>query len=86
MHAGHEVLKILRTSIELSGSPIVSVACHPGGHQLLALTKARSTGSKSKGTSDLVVIDMKLLLIARRLGGVKCCSAPLKFGASPGKD
>eukprot|EP00878_Enallax_costatus_P011110 GHUV01011603.1.p1 GENE.GHUV01011603.1~~GHUV01011603.1.p1 ORF type:complete len:1328 (+),score=466.80 GHUV01011603.1:589-3984(+) len=83
MVAGQEVLKVLRTSIDLSGSPIVSVACHPGGHQLIALTKACSTGGKSKGMSDLVVIDMKLLLVARRLGGVKCCSAPLKFGVSP---
>eukprot|EP00878_Enallax_costatus_P024408 GHUV01026046.1.p2 GENE.GHUV01026046.1~~GHUV01026046.1.p2 ORF type:complete len:148 (-),score=29.15 GHUV01026046.1:651-1094(-) len=86
MHTGQEVLKVLRTSIDLSGSPIVSVACHPGGHQLIALTKACSTGGKSKGMSDLVVIDMKLLLVARRLGGVKCCSAPLKFGVSPGED
>lgn len=78
------MLKVLRTSHELAGSPIVTIACHPGGHQLVVLTKSRGTASKSKGVSDLVVIDVKLLLVARRLGGVKCCSAPLKFGVSPG--
>ncbi|KAF6254142.1 hypothetical protein COO60DRAFT_1543213 [Scenedesmus sp. NREL 46B-D3] len=83
--AGCDMLKLLRTSNELLGSPISSLAVHPGGHQLLALTKAarvRGSYTKSK-TSELVVVDLKLLLVARRMGEVRCNAAPLKFGVSP---
>jgi hypothetical protein len=85
--AGYEVLKLLRTSSDLAGSPIASLAVHPGGHQLLALTKAaRVKGSYTKcKTSDLVVVDLKLLLVARRMSDVRCSAAPLKFGVSPGE-
>jgi hypothetical protein len=60
---------------------------HPGGHQLLALTKAaRVKGSATKSaTSDLAVVDLKLLLVARRMSDVRCSAAPLKFGVSPGE-
>jgi hypothetical protein len=80
-------LKLLRTSNKLLGSPISSLAVHPGGHQLLALTKAaRVKGSYTKSkTSELVVVDLKLLLVARRMSDVRCSAAPLKFGISPGK-
>uniref|UniRef100_A0A383VQN2 Uncharacterized protein n=1 Tax=Tetradesmus obliquus TaxID=3088 RepID=A0A383VQN2_TETOB len=84
--AGCEVLKLLRNSSDLAGSSISSLAVHPGGHQLLALTKAaRAKGSYTKcsRSSELVVVDMKLLLVARRMSGVRCSTAPLKFGFSP---
>lgn len=37
-----------------------------------------------KGVSDLVALDVKLLLVARRFTGIRCSNAPIKFGLSPG--
>lgn len=87
--AGCDLLKALRTSHEMHGSPIVSLACHSGGHQLLCLTKPSSSrAGQYKGStrgSDLVVLDLKLLLVARRMVGARCMTAPIKFGVSPGE-
>jgi len=35
--------------------------------------------------SDLVAMDAKLLLVARRFTGIRCATAPIKFALSPGK-
>lgn len=35
--------------------------------------------------SDLVAMDAKLLLVARRFTGIRCAIAPIKFALSPGK-
>lgn len=37
-----------------------------------------------KGVSDLVALDAKLLLVARRFTGIRCSNAPIKFALSPG--
>jgi hypothetical protein len=34
--------------------------------------------------SDLVALDAKLLLVARRFTGIRCSNAPIKFALSPG--
>lgn len=34
--------------------------------------------------SDLVALDAKLLLVARRFTGTRCSNAPIKFAVSPG--
>jgi hypothetical protein len=34
--------------------------------------------------SDLVALDAKLLLVARRFTGIRCSNAPIKFAVSPG--
>jgi hypothetical protein len=74
--AGFQLLKKLRSSNELAGCPVVSLAVHPGGHHLVALSQSRSC--------QLVAVDAKLLLVARRFAGVKCSGAPIKAGISPG--
>eukprot|EP00775_Hariotina_reticulata_P007429 gene7429-7638_t len=73
--SGAQLLKRLRSSSELAGCPLVSLAFHPGGHHLLALSKSKSC--------QLVALDAKLLLVARRFVGVRCSSAPIKAGISP---
>lgn len=35
--------------------------------------------------SDLVALDAKLLLVARRFSGIRCSNAPIKFALSPGE-
>ncbi|KAF8056726.1 tbccd1 [Scenedesmus sp. PABB004] len=81
---GQELLKALRVSADLAGGSVVALALHPGGHQLLALTKAGRAAAPGgrAGCSEVAVLDLKLLLAARRLPGVRC-SAPCKLAVSP---
>lgn len=37
--AGAQLMRKLRVSQELAGSPIMSMSCHPGGHHLMALAR-----------------------------------------------
>lgn len=69
-----EPLKKLRASADLAGRPLCHLAPHPGGRHLVALTRA----------GDLVALDLKLLIAARRFSGVKAAAGPCKAAVSPG--
>jgi hypothetical protein len=69
-----EPLRKLRSSWELKGRPVSWLGVHPGGHHLVVQTRS----------SDLVALDCKLLLVARRYQPLKAGSSCVQPALSPG--
>jgi hypothetical protein len=70
------------TLLSLLHNPALQPLLH--NPSLLPLLRDPLLCRSPKGVSDLVALDAKMLLVARRFTGIRCSNAPIKFALSPG--